>query len=130
MKRYFILLCFVFIAVMLLGMVSAKKSLYTEAQINKYNQENKVDIIANKNTDSVAPQIIVVYPDNLDNGQTVAADKVYLKFLDNIEVAQAFLNDQQISLDSVVVTSLGISKILIVDSAGNKAEFSFTIVPR
>lgn len=115
---------------MLLGMVSAKKSLYTEAQINKYNQENKVDIIANKNTDSVAPQIIVVYPDNLDNGQTVAADKVYLKFLDNIEVAQAFLNDQQISLDSVVVTSLGISKILIVDSAGNKAEFSFTIVPR
>lgn len=130
MKKYFILLCFVFIAVMLLGMASAKKSLYTEDQINKYNQENKVDIIINKNTDSVAPQIVVVYPDNLADGQTVAEEKVYLKFLDNIEVAKAFLNDKEISPDSVVVTSLGISKITIEDSAGNKAEFSFTLVPR
>lgn len=137
-KILFIPLLLILIAVLFFGRTYANKPMYTDEEIMSYNDDlvqeaeektqEELDA-AEKLKESQPPVIQAVYPQSLEDGGQVEADRVYLQFLSGNEIISVTANGMDVSShEEVTITTSGTYEIVVTDEFANEVSFTFTLI--
>lgn len=132
-KLLFLPLFILFVAVFAFGRSYANKPLYTEEEIREYNQtlllQQEVEQEETTQEEvSDAPVIRAAYPQGLEDGETVTADRVYLEFFSDNEIVSVTANGMNVpTLTDTTVTTAGTYEIIVTDDQNNTSTFTFTL---
>lgn len=141
MKKMIFALVIILLAVLFLGIKYHQSKVYEKSEIEKANKDmttkfstvnneevtQGIDQVEDQVMENLPPQIEILYPSALKDGETIVTDKVLLKFSDDSKVTKATMNNQIVSTEEIRITTEGTYKVEIQDDANNKTTLTFTL---
>ncbi|HCX65156.1 MAG TPA: hypothetical protein DHN33_08105 [Eubacteriaceae bacterium] len=139
-------LAIVFAAIFVFGGKIADQPIYSEAEIEQYNNqvheayqkendENQEEAnqsnsqeAAGEESDLEGEMIRVIYPEGVEEGDRLVSSRITLEFESDAEIISATMNGLSISTTQATITTPGEYLIEVEDENGRTDQFVFTLV--
>lgn len=127
-------------AVLFIGTRFANQPLYSEQEIQEYNESLVRTNSEHPQTDpedekdppapeTAPPEIRAVYPSGLKDRGTVTANRVYLEFSSDREIVSVTANGRTVpNLTDATITTEGTYEVVVTDNLDQESTFTFTLI--